>query len=147
MKTYTFLLTRYIFRNSITKNRQLGQRARITHPRRRANALAPLPAAPAGISLANLAKVLKCAGNDDIVTMKANEDGDTVTFMFESPSACGSRPQLRARLACCKGRMLTGGGPRAGAQNPYTHSPTRREHIQPPPFLQRRTACLTLSSS
>jgi hypothetical protein len=39
------------------------------------------------MSLANLAKVLKCAGNDDIVTLKANDDGDTVTFMFESPSA------------------------------------------------------------
>jgi Proliferating cell nuclear antigen, N-terminal domain/Proliferating cell nuclear antigen, C-terminal domain len=40
------------------------------------------------MSLANLAKILKCAGNDDIITMKAAEDGDTVTFMFESPSAC-----------------------------------------------------------
>jgi hypothetical protein len=39
------------------------------------------------MSLANLAKVLKCAGGDDIVTLKANDDGDTVTFMFESPSA------------------------------------------------------------
>ncbi|GBF89873.1 proliferating cell nuclear antigen [Raphidocelis subcapitata] len=38
-----------------------------------------------GMSLANLAKVLKCAGSDDIVTLKANDDGDTVTFMFESP--------------------------------------------------------------
>ncbi|WIA19744.1 hypothetical protein OEZ85_005664 [Tetradesmus obliquus] len=38
-----------------------------------------------GMSLGNLAKILKCAGNDDIVTMKAADDGDTVTFMFESP--------------------------------------------------------------
>lgn len=38
------------------------------------------------MSLNNLAKILKCAGNDDIVTMKAADDGDTVTFMFESPS-------------------------------------------------------------
>jgi proliferating cell nuclear antigen len=38
------------------------------------------------MSLANLAKVLKCSGSDDIVTLKANDDGDTVTFMFESPS-------------------------------------------------------------
>lgn len=37
------------------------------------------------MSLANLAKVLKCSGSDDIVTLKANDDGDTVTFMFESP--------------------------------------------------------------
>eukprot|EP00775_Hariotina_reticulata_P012575 gene12575-12705_t len=38
-----------------------------------------------GMSLGNLAKILKCAGNDDIVTMKAADDGDVVTFMFESP--------------------------------------------------------------
>jgi proliferating cell nuclear antigen len=38
------------------------------------------------MSLANLHKVLKCAGNDDVVTMKADDNGDTVTFMFESPS-------------------------------------------------------------
>lgn len=41
-----------------------------------------------GLSLNNLAKILKCAGNDDIVTMKAADDGDTVTLMFESPSEC-----------------------------------------------------------
>ncbi|CAI5493293.1 unnamed protein product [Closterium sp. Naga37s-1] len=29
--------------------------------------------------------MLKCAGNDDIITVKAEDDGDTVTFMFESP--------------------------------------------------------------
>jgi hypothetical protein len=40
----------------------------------------------AGLSLNNLAKILKCAGNDDVVTMKAADDGDTVTLMFESPS-------------------------------------------------------------
>jgi proliferating cell nuclear antigen len=32
------------------------------------------------------AKMLKCAGNDDIVTMKAEDKGDSVTFMFESPN-------------------------------------------------------------
>lgn len=30
-------------------------------------------------------KMLKCAGNDDIITMKADDAGDVVTFMFESP--------------------------------------------------------------
>ena len=39
-----------------------------------------------GISLANMAKMLKCAGNDDIVTVKADDGTDSVTFMFESPS-------------------------------------------------------------
>lgn len=37
-----------------------------------------------GISMGNLAKILKCAGNDDIVTMKADDNGDTLTLMFES---------------------------------------------------------------
>jgi proliferating cell nuclear antigen len=31
----------------------------------------------------NLAKILKCAGNDDSVTMKADDDGDVVNFLFE----------------------------------------------------------------
>ncbi len=29
--------------------------------------------------------MLKCSGNDDIITMKADDTGDVVTFMFESP--------------------------------------------------------------
>lgn len=39
-----------------------------------------------GMNLNNMAKMLKCAGNDDIITMKADDGSDTVTFMFESPS-------------------------------------------------------------
>ncbi|GFZ14962.1 proliferating cellular nuclear antigen 1 [Actinidia rufa] len=39
-----------------------------------------------GINLANMAKILKCAGNDDIVTVKADDGTDSVTFMFESPT-------------------------------------------------------------
>ena len=31
----------------------------------------------------NVAKILKCAGNDDSVTMKADDDGDVVNFLFE----------------------------------------------------------------
>ncbi|OVA20842.1 Proliferating cell nuclear antigen [Macleaya cordata] len=42
---------------------------------------------PMGMKLENLSKILKCAGNDDIITIKADGPGnDTVTFMFESPS-------------------------------------------------------------
>jgi len=37
-----------------------------------------------GINLEAMTKVLKCAGNDDTVTIKANDDGDSVTFIFES---------------------------------------------------------------
>lgn len=39
-----------------------------------------------GMNLSNMAKMLKCAGNDDIVTIKADDAADSVTFMFESPS-------------------------------------------------------------
>jgi proliferating cell nuclear antigen len=37
-----------------------------------------------GISLTNLAKILKCAQNDDSITMKAQDDSDTCTFVFNS---------------------------------------------------------------
>eukprot|EP00232_Nephroselmis_pyriformis_P027566 CAMPEP_0182864636 /NCGR_PEP_ID=MMETSP0034_2-20130328/7268_1 /TAXON_ID=156128 /ORGANISM="Nephroselmis pyriformis, Strain CCMP717" /LENGTH=322 /DNA_ID=CAMNT_0024996895 /DNA_START=32 /DNA_END=998 /DNA_ORIENTATION=+ len=39
-----------------------------------------------GMNLTNMSKMLKCAGNDDIITMKAADNGDNVTFMFESPN-------------------------------------------------------------
>ncbi|KAL8093564.1 proliferating cell nuclear antigen-like [Apium graveolens] len=39
-----------------------------------------------GMNLGNMAKMLKCAGNDDIVTIKADDGGDVITFMFESPT-------------------------------------------------------------
>jgi len=39
-----------------------------------------------GINLSSMSKILKCAGNDDAITIKANDDSDTVTFMFESPN-------------------------------------------------------------
>lgn len=38
-----------------------------------------------GINLASMAKILKCAGNDDCITLKAQDNGENVTFMFESP--------------------------------------------------------------
>lgn len=38
-----------------------------------------------GINLASMGKILKCAANDDIVTMKADDNGDHITFIFESP--------------------------------------------------------------
>jgi len=37
-----------------------------------------------GMNLASMAKIMKCANNDDIVTIKAQDDADTVTFMFEN---------------------------------------------------------------
>jgi proliferating cell nuclear antigen len=38
-----------------------------------------------GMNLNNMTKMLKCAGNDDAITMKAEDNGDVVTFTFESP--------------------------------------------------------------
>lgn len=37
-----------------------------------------------GINLTSMSKILKCAGNDDAITLKAEDNADTVTFVFES---------------------------------------------------------------
>ena len=37
-----------------------------------------------GLNTPNLAKVLKCAGNDDIVTLRSQKDSDTLTLICES---------------------------------------------------------------
>jgi proliferating cell nuclear antigen len=39
-----------------------------------------------GIKLESMAKILKCSGNDDVITLKAEDSADSLTFMFESPS-------------------------------------------------------------
>lgn len=39
-----------------------------------------------GMNLNNMDKMLKCAGKEDIVTLKAEDGGDVVTFLFETPS-------------------------------------------------------------
>lgn len=39
---------------------------------------------PLGINLQSMSKVLKCCNKDDIVTLKAEDDGDSINFMFES---------------------------------------------------------------
>jgi len=38
-----------------------------------------------GINLASMSKILKCASNDDVITIRADDDADNVTFIFESP--------------------------------------------------------------
>lgn len=40
-----------------------------------------------GIQLANLSKLLKCAGNDDTISLKADDEPDSITLMFEDPKA------------------------------------------------------------
>eukprot|EP00667_Euglena_gracilis_P022088 EG_transcript_24437 len=37
-----------------------------------------------GINLASMNKILKCAGNDDSITLRCQDVSDTVTFVFES---------------------------------------------------------------
>lgn len=37
-----------------------------------------------GMNLASLAKIMKCSNNDDVVTIKAQDSADVVTFVFES---------------------------------------------------------------
>ena len=37
-----------------------------------------------GMNLASMTKIMKCAGAEDVLTMKAQDNADTVTFMFES---------------------------------------------------------------
>jgi len=37
-----------------------------------------------GLNLQNLSKILKCAANEDTLTMKKQEESDNVTFMFEN---------------------------------------------------------------
>jgi len=38
-----------------------------------------------GINLASMSKILKCAGNDDSLTLKAADEADSIQFLFESP--------------------------------------------------------------
>jgi proliferating cell nuclear antigen len=39
-----------------------------------------------GINMASMSKVLKCSGGSDAITLKGEDNGDTLTFMFENES-------------------------------------------------------------
>jgi proliferating cell nuclear antigen len=39
-----------------------------------------------GINMASMSKVLKCSNVNDKITLKAEDSGDNLTFMFESES-------------------------------------------------------------
>ncbi len=39
-----------------------------------------------GINLGSMSKILKCAGNDDVVTIKCDDGANTVSFTFENQS-------------------------------------------------------------
>lgn len=36
-----------------------------------------------GLNLASVAKILKCAASDDSIAIRADDDGDVATFLFE----------------------------------------------------------------
>lgn len=40
---------------------------------------------PIGINMSSLAKIIKCGNNEDTLTLKANDDGETLSIVFESP--------------------------------------------------------------
>ncbi|CAH1247008.1 proliferating cell nuclear antigen [Branchiostoma lanceolatum] len=39
-----------------------------------------------GVTIASMTKLLKCAGNDDMVTIRAEDNADSMTLIFESPN-------------------------------------------------------------
>lgn len=41
---------------------------------------------PLGVNLGSLTKVLKCAKDDDICTLKASDDGDVLSLTYEARS-------------------------------------------------------------
>lgn len=41
---------------------------------------------PLGVNLSSLSKILKSANNDDSITLKAEDSGDTLNLTFESSS-------------------------------------------------------------
>ena len=117
-----------------------------------------------GIGMNNLAKILKCAGNDDVVTLKAEDNADKLVLMFESPNQARRRPaapraqRQRTRAAAPhppgigarrRRRAAAGGGPLSVPPAPpfsifanfVSFFPRRRA---PPP---RRSASPTSSSS
>jgi proliferating cell nuclear antigen len=58
-----------------------------------------------GFNSANISKILKCSGNDDTLTLKAEDEGQTLTIMFESPGQqriadFGKYPQSHLIVLC-----------------------------------------------
>ena len=58
-----------------------------------------------GINLGSMGKVLKCCNNDDIVTLKAEDNADAMTFMFGAPARPPPHlPSRRPGLSCPRPR-------------------------------------------
>ncbi len=41
---------------------------------------------PIGVNIGTLSKIIKCAGNDDSITLRADDGGEIINFVFESSS-------------------------------------------------------------
>lgn len=54
-----------------------------------------------GLSMANISKILKCAGNEDTVTLKAEDTADILTIVFESKSEYSIR-DYRSSSGCVR---------------------------------------------
>ncbi|NXE41053.1 PCNA protein, partial [Ptilorrhoa leucosticta] len=39
-----------------------------------------------GVNLSSMSKILKCAGNEDIITLRAEDNADTLALVFEAPN-------------------------------------------------------------
>ena len=56
-----------------------------------------------GMNLANLTKILKCANNDDIITIKSPDDTDKMTLVFEAKNQTeNSEYQLKLMNLDCE---------------------------------------------
>jgi proliferating cell nuclear antigen len=48
---------------------------------------------PLGVNLNSLTKVMKCAKDDDICTLKASDDGDVLNLVYEAKSIDSLSPR------------------------------------------------------
>jgi hypothetical protein len=48
-----------------------------------------------------MAKILKCASNDDVITLEARDETDALTLKFESPSEFTFQLLDTHSLCCC----------------------------------------------
>ena len=39
-----------------------------------------------GVNLTSMSKILKCAGNEDTITLRAEDNVDTLALVFEAPN-------------------------------------------------------------
>jgi proliferating cell nuclear antigen PCNA len=55
---------------------------------------------PLGVNLTSLTKILKCAKDDDVCTLKAADDADTLNLTYEAKSSSTALPRYSPYLNC-----------------------------------------------